>query len=338
MLRDDERRKIDSVLSQGSQPIEVGYHSPLPGAQSPFSEDLQALAEALAETGPNISLKEGEVGRPPARPAMSLTAEGFGTIHYLAVPSGLEFPPFLSALSGLSRAKTPMPEYKETSLYPKIKETLASLDSPATIHLFIGSSCPHCPNAVRETLLTCLASARIEVAIIDVQRFPELAKELQIKSVPFSLLDGNLSWTGVKSAKDIAAHILSRNLEEYGQAAFESLIESGRLSRAALELQRPLGAKFFIDTWKKSTMSSRIGLLLVAEQALETNPRILDSGAQFLIDLLNTADAALRGDTADLLGRIGLKEAIPALEKLRNDPNPDVAEIASEAIDELKNV
>ena len=46
-------------------------------------------------------------------------------------------------------------------------------------------------------------------------------------------------------------------------------------------------------------------------------------------------DPVLRGDTADLLGRIGHRAATDALRALLDDPNPHVAEIASEALEEI---
>ena len=53
------------------------------------------------------------------------------------------------------------------------------------------------------------------------------------------------------------------------------------------------------------------------------------------IAALTADDAALRGDTADLLGKIGLPSAVEPLRGLLADENPDVAEIAQEAIDAI---
>jgi HEAT repeat protein len=55
-----------------------------------------------------------------------------------------------------------------------------------------------------------------------------------------------------------------------------------------------------------------------------------------LVDVLASPDGALRGDTADLLGQIGDGRAVEALEALRSDPNPDVAEVAADAIEQIR--
>jgi HEAT repeat protein len=52
--------------------------------------------------------------------------------------------------------------------------------------------------------------------------------------------------------------------------------------------------------------------------------------------VLAADDAALRGDTADLLGQIGHADAIEALTALTKDPNPDVAEIAAESLEAIQ--
>jgi HEAT repeat protein len=53
--------------------------------------------------------------------------------------------------------------------------------------------------------------------------------------------------------------------------------------------------------------------------------------------MLSHYDARIRGDVADLLGKIGDPAAIPHLEPLISDPDPDVAEAAVDALEELKN-
>ena len=55
-----------------------------------------------------------------------------------------------------------------------------------------------------------------------------------------------------------------------------------------------------------------------------------------LINLLGAEDDALRGDTADLLGQIGHPGARKPLQALLHDPNPDIVEIAEEALEGLE--
>jgi HEAT repeat protein len=77
--------------------------------------------------------------------------------------------------------------------------------------------------------------------------------------------------------------------------------------------------------------------MMAAEEALEADREALDGLAPRLVPILSTEHAALRGDTADLIGRIGHPVATNALRTLLDDPNPDVAEIASEALEQVRH-
>ena len=76
--------------------------------------------------------------------------------------------------------------------------------------------------------------------------------------------------------------------------------------------------------------------MLAVETGLEGDQAALDGLVPGLLPILGTEDPVLRGDTADLLGRIGHRAATDGLRALLDDPNPDVAEIASEALEEIE--
>jgi HEAT repeat protein len=82
-------------------------------------------------------------------------------------------------------------------------------------------------------------------------------------------------------------------------------------------------------------MSLRMGLLMLVEEVLEADDTALDAIVGKLLPALHAEDAGLRGDTADLLGQIGHASAVPTLEALLNDPNPDVVEIVTEALEQI---
>jgi HEAT repeat protein len=82
--------------------------------------------------------------------------------------------------------------------------------------------------------------------------------------------------------------------------------------------------------------SVRMGALVTMDEALEMDPRILDPLVDDLVLLLSQDEVALRGDTAELLGKIGNPSAIPALKKAAEDPDPDVREAVEEALEVLE--
>ena len=142
--------------------------------------------------------------------------------------------------------------------------------------------------------------------------------------------------TGAVTAQDLAARILERGDAEYGTRVLVSLLETGRMSDSVKRVLEGDGASEFAAAWLRSDMSLRMGLLMVVEDVLEADGRALDGIVDTLLPALDAEDAALRGDTADLLGQIGHASALPALEALLGDPNPDVVEIVTESLEQIR--
>jgi len=111
--------------------------------------------------------------------------------------------------------------------------------------------------------------------------------------------------------------------------------EEGRALEAAQWLARGEDGTFLIQGLENATFNTRMGLLYALEEALEINPGCLDNLVKPLLPYLEAEAAPLRGDVADLLGKIGHPDALPGLEPLRLDPDPDVAEAAEEAIEQI---
>jgi HEAT repeat protein len=118
-------------------------------------------------------------------------------------------------------------------------------------------------------------------------------------------------------------------------ADLDSMIQSGRAEDAAALLCASEKQRAILPLYVSKEFSRRIGALVALEEALAINPRILDPVLDDLIDLLSHEDVGLRGDTAELLGKIGNRAAIPALKRTLEDADPDVREAATEALEAL---
>ena len=214
---------------------------------------------------------------------------------------------------------------------------MAALHRPAERLVFVSQTCPHCPQAVRAALRIAVAHNRIQATIIDAEQFPALAASFGARSVPLTVLDGEWTHVGVMPAEDLLQRILARGTLEHDAAVLRSMTESGRTEQAGECLAEGLRRHAFCELWASSSTSERMGLMLASETALELAPRCLDPIVAALIGELDSKDAALRGDTADLLGQIGDQGALEALEAmLEREENPDVREIAEEAIEAIR--
>ncbi len=326
-MNEKELEEIGKGLGDAQLPLELVFGGG--EEESPFGARLLEVARQIEATS------KGRVGvrvEPEAnlvdRPGLTLKAGAVGNVHYMALPEGPEARPFVENLLSMARGDVaPKQEWEKS---------LAGLSRPAEILVFIAPTCPHCPQAVREAGKLAGISASVDVSIIDIHEFPTLTEQFAVRSVPLTVLDRGLSRMGVVPASELAEQIIAREGEDHEGAVFLSLIESGRFDEAARRILGGPGLPHFLSIWKTSTTQLRIGLMLAVDEVLEADDTALDEIVAGLLGSLGAADAALRGDTADLLGRIGDPAAVEELEKLRDDPNPDVAEIAEEAIEEIR--
>jgi len=222
-----------------------------------------------------------------------------------------------------------------------VAPTLEKLTKDAELLLFIGQGCPVCPHQVRAVATLALASPKISIEIVDVAMEPELAAHYEVTAVPTTVVEDELIMVGVVPAGELAWRLLEREGPEAERMVFAALVQSGRIQDASERLSDGRATEGFMELWSQSTMESRMGLFLVAEEALTWNPESLDALVPLLIQGLEeegplSQDPSRKGDTADLLGQIGHPDARPVLEALSRDPNEEVAEAASEALADLR--
>ena len=327
-MRELDSENVREKLANSKGSLDIILH-PAAGEESALEEPLTEVARQLELiSGGALTVERGDGIGLVALPCLTIAHRGVGRIHYQALPHGPEGRPFVEAVLGPIRNG---PDPGESWM-----ERLAALERPAELLVFVGASCPHCPGAVRSANRLALASARVTVSIADVEVHAKLAERLNVRTVPLTILDGILAVSGVVRPAELVDKILSRDDDSHGENLLLSLVEQGRFEEAARQIRTDPGAIHFLTIWKGSMTSLRIGLMMAVETALEGDRAALDGLVPGLLPILGAEDPVLRGDTADLLGRIGHPAATDALRALLDDPNPHVAEIASEALEEIE--
>lgn len=291
-----------------------------------FEVQLRETGQQVQEaTGGLVALQRAQTTERPAAPFLSILEENREVVRYQAIPEGPEEAPFLETLASLLRPKRDQP----------VPHQLADLKTPVEIEVFVAPSCPNCPIGVRAANALAVSSRLVFVNVVDSMFFHERASEFHIKSVPTTVVDGGLTLVGVKSEQELISGLMARHRPGADLAVFRSLVEAGRLEAAAGRLLAGSGLRPFAELWSQSTLEARIGLTLAAQQALDEDPSSLEDLVPHLLSNIRSEDAALRGDTADLLGQIGHPSARSALQSLLADPHPDVAETAADALEEM---
>lgn len=218
---------------------------------------------------------------------------------------------------------------------------LEPLEQDTDVLLFVAPGCPVCPHQLRSLATVALANHHVALEVVDASQERELTTRYEVRAVPTTVVDDELIMVGVVPAAEMARRLVERQGPDAAKLVFTSLVEAGRHADAAERLADGRGTEGFLELWETSTLQNRVGLLVVAEESLLYDPQGLDPLVPRLIAGLEdgeplASDDARRGDTADLLGRIGHPDARPVLERLARDENLDVAEAAMEALENLE--
>ncbi|MCP5277816.1 MAG: HEAT repeat domain-containing protein [Thiobacillus sp.] len=207
---------------------------------------------------------------------------------------------------------------------------------PADALLFLSSHCPHCPAvlAALTDLLKQGSIGRLEAVNLEVQ--PEAAATLGVRSVPWLRL-GPFVLTGARTPGELADWARRASGEEGMVDAFHYLLKTGELQQVLdLVAARPgrLAALLPIVGNPEASMNVRLGAGAVLEEYAGSPPLMAIVAA--LGALSRHADARVRADACHYLGLARHEEARPWLAARLDDDDPDVREIALEALESLE--
>jgi hypothetical protein len=328
VLSDKELLQVQMASEKLLRPVTI--HVSANQALDTFGANLVNVGRQISGVTMNRILLEDDQDTPFAgKPSLSLSAEGRKNIHYLAVPEGHEFGPFLDAIQWLGEGK----QVPDGHVY----EPLRTLADPVDVLVLVASVCPHCPHAVRAALGLALYHPAIRVTVADALQFPDMVERFRVKSTPTTIVNEGLTIVGQINVPQLVESIVNSGKSGTLTATLRSMIESGRAEDAGSLLCREDGPHAILSLYTAPEFSLRMGSLVAMEAALEQAPRSLDPIVEDLSNLLTHDEVGLRGDTAELLGKIGHPSAIPALSQAVLDTDPDVREAAAEALEILKD-
>jgi len=318
---DPARRHVARPLSSLPRPLKLAFH---PGGEQQLSLAMEAwVASLLEEAGGRIDCKRTEPGNQPILPSLSIGITGETRIFYHFVPEGPEMPVFrellweVAACGDSEGSAASGPGHGGA-----LREML----------LFVSTQCPNCPNAVRTVHSLARRLPNLSVHIFEAMQHAELAKRHDIQSVPTLLIDPGLLYVGTLDQEKLFSLLRTEDPLSLLHERIRQKIREGSATEAAECIAEGGDPSFLAADLGRSTFQERIALLLTLEEALERDPRCLDRMVEPLLPHLDTKDASVRGDIADLLGKIGGQKALPALMKLLQDPDPNVVEAATEAV------
>ena len=326
MLSDREMLQVQKVLGKLKNPYSITvYHD---DRDDDFSRNMMNFARQITGiSGGNLHLHFGNTTGLPGLPAINLESRNKGNISYMAIPTGPELDIFLKTLVNLDQG--------HALISNSALKHIENVKHPAQISVLISPDCPNCPKVVQNVNSLAVSNSLINVTVIDIGYFTEIAGFYSIKSVPATFIDDEMTFVGQVSSEELALSISMRGTMKYLSDTIKSMLFSGRVLNAVSIIMKLDDMEAIMPLYLAEEMQPRMSILMALEEALEIDQNSLDRFIPELLEFLSHSDYRIRGDTADLLGKIGSPEAMPRLKDLVSDENEEVAEAAKEALEEI---
>jgi len=205
-------------------------------------------------------------------------------------------------------------------------------DSPPDALLLLGSRCPHCPR-VLEALSTMLKTGAIgKLEAVNIERHPETARELGVRSVPWVRI-GPFELEGLRSEKELRDWAAKAGSTAGLAAWLDELLASGGIARVQALLKtepETLDALLLLFADPATRLNTRIGISAVMEDLAGSAQ--LRGKLDRLGELTQHAEAHIRGDACHYLELAGDPAASRFLRQRLEDSDPQVREVAREAL------
>lgn len=204
--------------------------------------------------------------------------------------------------------------------------------SPPDALIFVSPACPHCPS-VLENMVSLLKEGVVgRLEIINVAVHPEQAAAQGVRTVPW-LRIGQFELEGL-----IAPDVLRRWAEQSAstegiKSYFVDMLKIGRRDKVERMIRSaPRYAELLVDVLgdADASMAVRIGMGAVLEELHGTG--LTDVMIPGLGELALHGDDLVRADACHFLTLIGGAAVIPYLTQCSEDENPDIREMAQEAL------
>ncbi len=216
LLDQKEREALQRVLYTGVKrdvnlklytKIDTGLF--IPGRDCPYCGHTQEIVEEVSALSPRIHLEvvdfykdqEDASSRGIDRiPALTIGVGRSDNIRYYGMPSGHEFPVLVDSIIGASQART--------SLQLETRRQLKRLKEDVHIRVFVTPKCQHSPDMALLAYTMAMESRKVTADVVEIQEFPALASLRNVMSVPKTIINNRVQFTGAVSEEVLLRHVL----------------------------------------------------------------------------------------------------------------------------------
>ncbi len=207
--------------------------------------------------------------------------------------------------------------------------------SPPDARLLIAPGCPHC-QAVLAALSELVKKGEVgRLEVINIAVHPEAARAAGTRSVPWTRI-GPFELSGEYTLGELRDWARKAAAGDAGADYLKELLEQQQLDRAEAYLRRhPDKLTDLIELMQEEEQSLGVKFGVGALFEALAGSEALRTAVPELIRLTGSPRADIRADAAHYLGLAGDPAARESLKQLLDDDNPDVREIAAEALEAL---
>ena len=205
-----------------------------------------------------------------------------------------------------------------------------------TVIMLMGQHCTFC-GPMMQILTELMKSGLIaELRIINIEKQPQLARELGVRSVPW-LQIGPFELAGARNRKEIVDWLERASSFEGINSYLEEVLAEGNIEFANRLIDRYPQAlenviELMADAEAKINVRLGIGVIIEERATSEGFKAVIPR----LIEHLSDSDARVRGDACHYLSLTGDKAYIPQIQAMLQDDSDEVREIAQDSLDELQ--
>jgi len=207
---------------------------------------------------------------------------------------------------------------------------------PPEALLLVSPQCQYCKgmHTALDELVT--AKALSTLTVVDIAEHPEVAEKFGVRSVPW-LQMGGFVFEGAHTPGELEKWIKVNSTESGWSEYLGYLLENGKLALAEkLVGENPERLLALVSLAEKpdTPMQVRIGIAAIFE-GLQGTPALKLLIPEFA-KITESPDTNVRSDACHYLSLTGSPEAIPIIEKVVDDEDLTVREIATESLQDLK--
>jgi hypothetical protein len=285
------------------------------------NERAASFARALRELAPRrLSMISAEAEDPEGA-SLGLSRGGRTPVRFRIVPEGLELEVFLGALLGLAASRE----------HPSLLE----LAAPLSVEVMTLPACGHCAPIATSLCRLAIASERLQTCVVDLQQAPQYVSRYGLTFTPAVIVNRKI-FARKRTAGELAAELAAIAAGEHERFALAARLEAGEAAQVARGcLAEGRLAPGLCSLVAAENFQTRLGAIVALQEVARQSPELAAAAVAQVAALLKDAEPRNRGDAAFVLGELGRPEALPHLERLLADRDPEVIEGAREAMARL---